>query len=102
MCSLIFQTPQSFMTDNSEAEKAALQAVWPEATQLLCHFHVAQAEWRWLHASSNKISRDERRDLMTAFQKVCVNDAPSSMKGCVLEPKIPALCYWRNAPEYAG
>ncbi|KAH6933181.1 hypothetical protein HPB50_012789 [Hyalomma asiaticum] len=63
-------TPQSFMTDNSAAEKAALQAVWPEATQLLCHFHVAQAEWRWLHASSNKISRDERRELMTAFQKL--------------------------------
>ncbi|KAL3192429.1 hypothetical protein MRX96_059070 [Rhipicephalus microplus] len=64
------QTPLSFMTDNSAAEKAALLAVWPEATQLLCHFHVAQAEWHWLHASSNKISRDERRELMTAFQKM--------------------------------
>ncbi|KAL1470846.1 hypothetical protein MTO96_023999 [Rhipicephalus appendiculatus] len=31
-----------------------------------------QAEWRWLHASSNKISRDERRELMTAFQKATV------------------------------
>lgn len=58
------------MTDNSSAEKAALQATWPEATQLLCHFHVAQAEWRWLHAAAHQVSRDERRDLMTAFQKV--------------------------------
>ncbi|XP_065306334.1 uncharacterized protein [Dermacentor albipictus] len=63
-------TPQSFMTDNSSAEKAALKATWSEATQLLCHFHVAQAEWRWLHASSSSITRDERRELMTAFQKV--------------------------------
>lgn len=75
-CSFNFQTPLSFMTDNSAAEKAALLAVWPEATQLLCHFHVAQAEWHWLHASSNKISRDERRELMTAFQKVCISYAP--------------------------
>ncbi|KAL3203737.1 hypothetical protein MRX96_041754 [Rhipicephalus microplus] len=63
-------TSTSFMTDNSMAEKAAVLEVWPEATQLLCHFHVAPAEWCWLHASSNKISRDEKRELMTAFQKV--------------------------------
>ncbi|XP_075722050.1 uncharacterized protein LOC142765243 [Rhipicephalus microplus] len=69
MCLFSFQTPASFMTYNPAAEKAAPLAVWPEATRLLCHFHVAQAEWRWLHASSNKISPDERRELMTAFQK---------------------------------
>lgn len=65
------QAPQCFMTDNSAAEKAALRATWPEATQLLCHFHVAQAEWRWLQASRNKVGQDERRELMKAFQKVC-------------------------------
>ncbi|KAH9366838.1 hypothetical protein HPB48_022772 [Haemaphysalis longicornis] len=47
--------PQCFMTDNSAAERAALEATWPEATRLLCHFHVAQAEWRWLQASRNQI-----------------------------------------------
>ncbi|KAL3221122.1 hypothetical protein MRX96_029633 [Rhipicephalus microplus] len=36
------------MSDNSSAEKAALQQTWPSARQLLCHFHVAQAECRWL------------------------------------------------------
>ncbi|GFT65358.1 SWIM-type domain-containing protein [Trichonephila clavipes] len=40
--------PEVFMSDDSSAEKGALAAVWPEAKQLLCHFHVAQAEWRWL------------------------------------------------------
>ncbi|XP_049272631.1 uncharacterized protein LOC119397714 [Rhipicephalus sanguineus] len=61
--------PQTFMTDNFAAEKAALCATWPESKQLLCHFHVAQAEWRWLQASRNNVSRDERRELMTAFQR---------------------------------
>ncbi|KAM7307478.1 hypothetical protein ISCGN_011114 [Ixodes scapularis] len=40
--------PEAFMTDNASAEKAALRTTWPEAVQLLCHFHVAQAKWRWL------------------------------------------------------
>lgn len=61
--------PQVFTTDNSAAEKAALRATWPQSIQLLCHFHVAQAEWCWLHASHNNISRHERQELMTAFQK---------------------------------
>ncbi|CAN7949162.1 unnamed protein product, partial [Ixodes hexagonus] len=52
--------PGAFMTDNSAAEKAALQATWPEGTQLLCHFHVAQAEWRWIMAN---VEQDKRRRL---------------------------------------
>lgn len=34
------------MTDDSAPEKKALKSVWPESLQLLCQFHVAQAEWR--------------------------------------------------------
>ncbi|XP_037501563.1 uncharacterized protein LOC119375459 [Rhipicephalus sanguineus] len=40
------QAPHVFMTDNSRPEKDALRSVWPSAQQLLCHFHVLQAEWR--------------------------------------------------------
>lgn len=69
----ILQAPQACMTDNSAAEKAALHATWPQGIQLLCHFHVAQAEWRWLQASRNNVSRDKRRELMFAFQKVCMS-----------------------------
>ena len=50
-------SPQSFMTDDRTAEKNALRRVWPEATKLLCQFHVAQAEWRWLLDSKNNISQ---------------------------------------------
>ncbi|KAH7979749.1 hypothetical protein HPB49_010808 [Dermacentor silvarum] len=67
---LYFPDPTVIHDRQSAAEKAALKAMWPEASQLLCHFHVAQVEWRWLHASSSSISRDERWELMTAFQKV--------------------------------
>ncbi|XP_064468457.1 uncharacterized protein LOC135379136 [Ornithodoros turicata] len=58
------------MTDDSAAERAALQATWPSSTCLLCHFHVAQAEWRWLMSAKNKVNPAERRPLMSAFQKI--------------------------------
>ncbi|KAH8029137.1 hypothetical protein HPB51_022953 [Rhipicephalus microplus] len=52
--------PQVLISDNSSAEKAALQQTWPSERQLLCHFHVAQAEWRWL-TSHNSVDKDQRR-----------------------------------------
>ena len=39
--------PKILMTDDSEAEKNALQNVWPEATQFLCIFHYLQAWWKY-------------------------------------------------------
>lgn len=71
------------MTDNSAAEKAALTATWPEGRQLLCHFHVAQAEWRWLTAARNNIEKDQRRVLMTKFQQVCVSNVFSWQYQCM-------------------
>lgn len=47
------------MTDDSSAEKNALKSVWPESMQLLCHFHVAQAEWRWLFSHTEDVKIDE-------------------------------------------
>lgn len=32
--------PKVIMTDNSEPQRQALAAVWPDTTQLLCVFHV--------------------------------------------------------------
>jgi len=58
------------MTDDSAAEKLALHEVWPTSKQLLCHFHVAQKEWRWLTDSKNQISQDKRQFLMEYFKKV--------------------------------
>ena len=58
------------MTDDASAEKTALRLVWPESIQLLCHFHVAQAEWRWLFSHPQEIHKDERPRLMKLFQAV--------------------------------
>lgn len=66
----LLQFPEVFMTDDCPAEKGALKAVWPESTQYLCHFHVGQAEWRWLCASDNKVDKDLRQTYMKLFQKV--------------------------------
>jgi len=59
------------MTDDSAAEKNALSKLWPKAKQFLCHFHMCQAEWRWLHDSKNGINLNNRLPLMKLFQSVC-------------------------------
>lgn len=61
------------MTDDSKAEKNALNSLWPSARQFLCHFHMAQAEWRWLHDNKNKVRASDRLTLMRKFQKVKCN-----------------------------
>ncbi|XP_070394291.1 uncharacterized protein Rab39 isoform X2 [Dermacentor albipictus] len=74
MASRIFlfipQAPLVLMSDNSRPEKDALKKAWPAAEQLLCQFHVLQAEWRWLTAAGNKVPKEDRRQLMAAFQKI--------------------------------
>lgn len=55
------------MTDNSSAEKGALRFLWPESLQLLCGFHVGQAEWDWINSN---ISKENKKIFMNAFQQV--------------------------------
>ena len=52
------------MTDDSLAEKNALSKVWPSSKQMLCHFHVAQAEWGWLMSEASGVSREDRQEVM--------------------------------------
>lgn len=59
------------MTDDSAAEKSALRTVWPLSTQFLCHFHMAQAEWRWLISAKSGVNKESRKELMKLFQNVC-------------------------------
>jgi len=58
------------MTDDSVQEKDALATVWPDAIQYLCHFHVGQAEWRWLCEGKNQVDIDERQSFIRLFQQV--------------------------------
>lgn len=61
------------MTDHSDAEKAALKAVWDETLQFLCHFHIGQSEWRWLMKSENEVPGNMRQSLIAILQKVNLN-----------------------------
>ncbi|GFR10661.1 SWIM-type domain-containing protein [Trichonephila clavata] len=65
--------PDICMSDDSSAEKGALAAIWPEAKQSLCHFHVAQAEWRWLF-SHKMMEQEEKSTFMKLFQAIQVFD----------------------------
>ncbi|KAE8742234.1 hypothetical protein FOCC_FOCC012249 [Frankliniella occidentalis] len=58
------------MTDDSVCEKDGLAAVWPNAIQYLCHFHVGQAEWRWLCEGKNQIDINTRQPFMRLFQEI--------------------------------
>ncbi|XP_077544680.1 uncharacterized protein LOC144157796 [Haemaphysalis longicornis] len=75
------QAPAAFMTDNSQAEKGALKDTWALARQqLLCHFHVLQAEWRWLTATTNQVPQDQRQPMMAAFKKVLYAKEPGELE----------------------
>ena len=62
--------PKIFMTDDATAERNALLKKWPDATLLLCVFHLLQAFWRWLWESKHKIEKEDRPLIFIAFREV--------------------------------
>ena len=62
--------PQTFVTDDSDAEQAALHEVWPGSKTVLCLFHVQQAVWRWLWDTRHGIQQNDRKLLMATFQQL--------------------------------
>ena len=62
--------PHVFMTDDSDAERGALNAVWPGSQLRLCLFHVPQANWRWLWDTKNAIKKEHRPTLMGEFRTI--------------------------------
>lgn len=47
--------PSHFMIDKSDAERSAIEQVFPKATILLCDFHRLQAQQRWLAKSDHDV-----------------------------------------------
>lgn len=62
--------PNIFMTDDSLAERNALQTCFPKSTLLLCTFHVLQAVWRWLWDSKHNINIEHRKYLINLLRKI--------------------------------
>lgn len=90
--------PEIFMTDDSDAERAALNFVWQGAILLLCIFHVAQCMWRWLWAANHGIENDDRKKLMNKF--LAVMRCTSRDEAPVLYEKLRSSTVARKYPKY--
>src|SRR6266511_3211895 len=53
--------PILFLTDDSSAERNALELCYPKGIRLLCTFHILQAFWRWIYDSKHNIKKEENR-----------------------------------------
>ncbi|XP_064631784.1 uncharacterized protein LOC135489974 isoform X2 [Lineus longissimus] len=67
--------PQLIMTDDSAAERQALQAMYPEAILLLCVFHVLQAFWRFLWDSKNSVRKEDRPSILMLLKAMVYADS---------------------------
>src|SRR5688572_9948119 len=62
--------PILFLTDDSSAERNALELCYPKTFRLLCTFHLLQAFWRWWHNSKHRINKDDRVLIITKMKKI--------------------------------
>ena len=51
--------PRLFLTDDSDAERNALKAVFKNSRCLLCAFHVLQSIWRHLIEKNSGLTKPE-------------------------------------------
>ena len=72
--------PKVFMTDNCSELHDALKDAWPDATNVLCIFHILQQVWRWLHDKTNDVRNEDRPFLLAAFKKVLYADSEATME----------------------
>ena len=72
--------PKVILTDDSIAEQAALQSVWPLSTLLLCSFHFLQRRWTWLYDGKNKIAQPDRVILINLVKKVLYSKSQLLLK----------------------
>lgn len=85
--------PRYFMCDYSEAELAALEAVFPGVTVYLCDFHREQAWERWTNERKHGLT-DEGRDQLLHLLRECAN-APSPP----VDTHMPHTYYYDKAVE---
>lgn len=79
--------PEVFITDDSYAERNALDLCWPSSIKLLCIFHVLQAFWRWLYESKHGIHKDDRVPIIQSFKAILYASSILEMENRFLEFK---------------
>ena len=62
--------PVVFLTDDSSAERNALELYYPKGVRLLYTFHVLQAFWRWLHDSKHGIKKEDHVPVMAKMKQI--------------------------------
>jgi hypothetical protein len=79
--------PKVFLTDDSGAERNALELCWPKGIRLLCTFHILQAFWRWLYDSKHRINKEDRMPIMKKMKEIVYALSASNMNTCYNELK---------------
>ena len=69
------------MTDDSTAEREALQSSWKSSTLLLCMFHFLQRRWTWLHDGKHRIQQKDRLSLMKMIKALVYSKSEIELKG---------------------
>lgn len=68
------------MTDDSAAERSAIQKVYPNAARLLCLFHIIQAVSRWLKNKFSDIDGPGREECFALFTSLLYSSDTLEMK----------------------
>ena len=68
------------MTDNCDELRDALGRTWPNATLILCTFHLLQQVWRWLHDRKNSILMQDRPHILLLFKSVLYAENEDDME----------------------
>ncbi|XP_041461611.1 uncharacterized protein LOC121412915 [Lytechinus variegatus] len=72
--------PELFMTDDSTSERQSLHAVYPNATLLLCVFHILQAYWRFLWEAKNAVRKEDRPHLFSLLKDMVYCDTVEALE----------------------
>lgn len=93
--------PSIVMTDDSSAERAAIQGVWQDAVLLLCSFHFLQSRWTWLHDGKNHIAKNDRVTLIQSVKElVYAKTEEELMRKYDHFQKIPEAIKYPNFSSY--
>lgn len=75
-----YKGPRIFMSDDSPAERGALNNVFPESKLLLCIFHVLQATWRYLWDSHHGVPLCHRQTLYSFVKNMIYSKNSDDLK----------------------
>ena len=88
------------MTDNCDAERSALRAVWPASAQYLCIFHILQQVWRWLLDTRHGVPKEDRQGLMAATKQLVYAPSPEAFELILGGLDLPHDGFARLDPFY--